>query len=72
MCFSPVTIYAEMHDFILSAIDSFAPDLYSKRLPGPISQFYYPFPGSNQIQIPGMGLLQDLHFPPLSAILPIW
>lgn len=27
---------------------------------------------SNQIQIPGMGLLQYLHIPPLSVILFIW
>ena len=26
---------------------------------------------SNQVQIPGMGLLQYLHLPPLSAILPM-
>jgi hypothetical protein len=38
--------YEELHDTLLSALDSFAPDRYTRTFPGPVSQFYYPFPGN--------------------------
>jgi hypothetical protein len=49
MCFTQVGEYLKMHDFLLSSLDSFAPDTGNRLLPGPISQFYYQFPGSQQI-----------------------
>jgi hypothetical protein len=45
MCFTQVKEYSRMHDFLLSSLDSFSPDSKNKLLPGPISQFYYQFPG---------------------------
>ncbi|MBN1797315.1 MAG: hypothetical protein JW822_01980 [Spirochaetales bacterium] len=45
MCFTQVKEYSRMHDFLLSCLDSFSPDKKNKLLPGPISQFYYQFPG---------------------------
>lgn len=45
--YAPVAHYERYHDVLLSAVDSFAPDRAARRLPGPISQFYYPFPAPN-------------------------
>jgi hypothetical protein len=36
--------YEQQHDFLLSCLDSFSLE-QTRLLPGPISQFYYPFPG---------------------------
>ncbi|RKX76947.1 MAG: hypothetical protein DRP87_10520 [Spirochaetes bacterium] len=47
MTFTPVKFYEQMHDFLLSAMNSFSPDEESRYYPGPVSQFYYPFPGQN-------------------------
>lgn len=44
MAYAPVEHYERYHDTLLSAIDSFAPGSSARRLPGPISQFYYPHP----------------------------
>lgn len=49
MCFAQVAEYAKMHDFLLSCLDSFAVDAQNRRDPGPISQFYYGFPGKTQV-----------------------
>jgi len=46
MCFAQVKEYCRMHDFLLSSLDSFSPNSKNKLLPGPISQFYYQFPGN--------------------------
>jgi hypothetical protein len=45
LAFAPLAYYERMHDLILSSIDSFAPTEAEKYIPGPISQFFYPFPG---------------------------
>jgi hypothetical protein len=50
MCFTQTKEYSLMHDFLLSSLDSFAPDAENKLLPGPISQFYYQFPGNNPVK----------------------
>ncbi len=50
MCFTQVGEYSTMHDFLLSSLDSFAPDDQNRLLPGPISQFYYVFPGAQQVK----------------------
>jgi hypothetical protein len=47
MCFTQMKEYSHMHDFLLSTLDSFSPDSKNRLLPGPISQFYYQFPGIN-------------------------
>lgn len=44
MAFSGVSYYEETHDFLLSVLDSFSPNREEKYHPGPVSQFYYPFP----------------------------
>ena len=48
LSFTPASEYAAQHDFLLSALDSFAIGEDGKLQPGPISQFYYPFPGQNK------------------------
>lgn len=48
MCFAPVELYDSFFAFILSALDSFSLDKEGLLYPGPISQFYYPFPGPDQ------------------------
>lgn len=50
--YAPVEHYERYHDILLSAVDSFAPDSTARRLPGPISQFYYPFPSPNPEPLP--------------------
>ncbi len=47
MCTVPVSQYNRFHDQILSSVNSFAPDEQSRNSPGPVSQFYYPFPPPN-------------------------
>ncbi len=47
-CFTPLHYYDKYHDFLLSSLDSFSPDEQGKLLPGPVSQYYYPFPGAKQ------------------------
>ena len=47
LTFSPVDKYDELQDFLLSALDSFSLEYDGRYRPGPVSQFYYPFPGSN-------------------------
>ncbi|MCF7929294.1 MAG: hypothetical protein K9L68_10990 [Spirochaetales bacterium] len=39
--------YSKLHDQLLSALDSFAPDTNSILQPGPVSQFYSPFPAKD-------------------------
>ncbi len=39
--------YRELHDFLLSALDSFAPSGAERLEPGPVSQFTYPYPGGD-------------------------
>lgn len=41
--------FSIFHDFVLSAMDSFAPDDAGRLSPGLISQFYYPVPGPEKI-----------------------
>ncbi|GAG77810.1 unnamed protein product, partial [marine sediment metagenome] len=45
LSYTPIERYGKMHDFLLSSLDSFSLDDKEKYLPGPVSQFYYPFPG---------------------------
>ncbi|MCA1754111.1 MAG: hypothetical protein LC641_05295 [Spirochaeta sp.] len=45
--FAPVNDYETYHDTLLSALDSFALGEVARRYPGPISQFYYPYPAPN-------------------------
>ena len=47
LSFSTLEKYEEMHDLLLSCLDSFSLDGPGELLPGPVSQFYYPFPGRN-------------------------
>lgn len=51
MAFSSIPYYAETHDYLLSVLDSFSPSSREKYHPGPVSQFYYPFPGRDEQQI---------------------
>ena len=44
--------YARLHDFLVSAIDSFAPGPAAEIAPGPISQFYYEHPGAMPVHVP--------------------
>ncbi len=37
--------YETYHDFLLSCIDSFASGVEARYYPGPVSQYFYPFPG---------------------------
>jgi hypothetical protein len=45
---APEGYYQHYHDYLLSSIDSFSPHPSTGNLPGPISTFYYPFPGPEQ------------------------
>jgi hypothetical protein len=47
-CFTSVELYDAYLTFIISAIDSFSLDDEGRRYPGPVSQYYYPFPGPDQ------------------------
>ncbi|MBN1697697.1 MAG: hypothetical protein JW881_09300 [Spirochaetales bacterium] len=44
-CFAPKDLFETFHAFILSALDSFSLDEEGIFYPGPVSQYYYPFPG---------------------------
>jgi len=44
--FAPTEMYNQFHDFLLSAADSFSSSREALLYPGPISQFYQPFPPS--------------------------
>ncbi|MEW5814177.1 MAG: hypothetical protein AB1798_02115 [Spirochaetota bacterium] len=48
LAFTAAEMYDEMHGFLLSVLDSFSPDKKGIYLSGPVSQFYYPFPGENR------------------------
>ncbi len=54
LSFTPVSLYKDRHDSLLSALDSFAVGEQGRRLPGPVSQFFYPFPGEEKSSV-------DLH-----------
>lgn len=47
LSFTPKDRYNEYHDFLLSCLDSFRESKSALRRPGPVSQFYYPFPGEH-------------------------
>ena len=47
MAFTGVDYYEEYHDLLLSAVDSFKLARTGRRVPGPVSQFYYAFPAPN-------------------------
>ncbi len=46
--FAPEENYEQYHDTLLSALDSFAPGSQARLSPGPINQFYYPYPPPDQ------------------------
>jgi len=46
LAFTPVASYADSHDQLISALDSFAPDRDARGLPGPVSHFHYPYPSA--------------------------
>ena len=46
--FAPEENYEQYHDTLLSALDSFAPGSQARLAPGPINQFYYPYPPPNR------------------------
>ncbi|MBN2444540.1 MAG: hypothetical protein JXJ04_24475 [Spirochaetales bacterium] len=50
-CFTSVDQYDSSLAFILSSLDSFSLNKQGKLLPGPISQFVYPFPGPQQKEV---------------------
>jgi hypothetical protein len=47
MSFTGEDYYEQFHDFLLSAVDSFKLARTGRRVPGPVSQFYYAFPAPN-------------------------
>ena len=47
LAFAAIDSYETAHDYLLSAIDSFSLDEESRRYPGPVSQYFYPFPAPN-------------------------
>jgi len=47
LAFTPLASYADNHDQLISALDSFAPDREARRLPGPVSHFHYPYPSDH-------------------------
>lgn len=44
LAFSSEYDYEGMFPFLLSCLDGFSPDAASRKLPGAVSQFFYPFP----------------------------
>ncbi len=48
LAFSDADNFAIYNDFILSAMDSFSLNQSGLRNPGPVSQFYYPWPGRDK------------------------
>ena len=58
LAFSLSQTYEANHDSLLSAIDSFALGDVGRLVPGPISQFYYPFPAPSPTSrgIPFVGI----------------
>ena len=48
LAFSDDSNYNIYHDFILSSIDSFSLNESGLKNPGPVSQFYYPWPGRDK------------------------
>jgi len=48
LAFSDKENYDLSHDFIISAIDSYSLNESGLKNPGPVSQFYYPFPGRDK------------------------
>jgi hypothetical protein len=57
IAFAPVDMYSTAQAGLLSALDSFSPDQEGLLLPGPISQFVWPFPDPQpqSVSIPFMG-----------------
>ncbi len=47
LAFAAIDSYETAHDYLLSAIDSFSLDEESRLSPGPVSQYFYPFPAPN-------------------------
>lgn len=43
--------YETFHDFLLSALDSFAIDEGARLFPGPVSEYFYPFPGPEEAPV---------------------
>ncbi|MCK5199382.1 MAG: hypothetical protein KAR21_13580, partial [Spirochaetales bacterium] len=48
LAFSDDKNYSIYHDFILSSIDSYSLNESGLKNPGPVSQFYYPWPGRDK------------------------
>jgi hypothetical protein len=48
LSFTPEEQYNRYHDFLLSCLDSFREHENAVYRPGPVSQFYYPFPGEEK------------------------
>ncbi len=48
LSFSLDNAFNSFHDYILSAMDSFAPDDAGRLSPGVVSQYYYPVPGPSK------------------------
>ncbi len=44
LAFASIDSYEAAHDYLLSAVDSFSLDEESRLAPGPVSQYFYPFP----------------------------
>jgi hypothetical protein len=57
LAFAATDAYEIAHDHLLSALDSFAVGEESRSYPGPVSQFFYPFPPTNETahQLPFQG-----------------
>ena len=58
--FTALATYETHHDSLLSALDSFAPHAHARSEPGPISQFYHPYPAERSeklsVEIAGAGV----------------
>jgi hypothetical protein len=71
IAFSQADVYSENELFLLSFIDSFAFGEDEKYEPGPVSQFFYPFPGENSqsvnIEINGINVGTEINLSELNA-----
>ena len=51
LCFAHTDYYKKYHEFFLSCIDSFSIKQQGNLMPGPVSQFYYPYSKKNHESI---------------------
>ncbi len=49
MAFAAEEYYQQLHDYLLSALDSFSPTAATRNVPGPVSQFFLPWEDGDYI-----------------------